>query len=122
MPKFSINPEDRIRLQHMLDAAMEIQQYIQSSTRQDLDSDRKLVHSLVRLLEIIGEAASQTSKQLRDSVLSIPWPVLTGMRNRLIHAYFSINLDVVWSTSTEDIPPLIEELNKLLGKYYENNH
>jgi uncharacterized protein with HEPN domain len=106
----------------MLDAAMEIQQYVRSSIRQDLDSDRKLVHSLVRLLEIIGEAAAQTSKQLRDGVPSIPWLVLTGMRNRLIHAYFSINLDVVWSTSTEDIPPLTEELNKLLGKYYENNH
>jgi len=122
MPKFNINPEDRIRLQHMLDAAMEIQQYIQPSTREDLDSDRKLVHSLVRLLEIIGEAAAQTSKELHDKSFSIPWPVLTGMRNRLIHAYFSINLDVVWSTSTEDIPPLIEELNKLLDKYYENNH
>jgi uncharacterized protein with HEPN domain len=100
----------------MLDAAMEIQQYLQSSKRQDLDSDRKLVHSLVRLLEITGEAAAQVSKELRDSASSIPWPVLTGMRNRLIHAYFSINLDVVWSTSTEDIPPLIEELNNLLGE------
>jgi uncharacterized protein with HEPN domain len=100
----------------MRDAAMEIQQYLQSSKRQDLDSDRKLVHSLVRLLEITGEAAAQVSKDLRDSVSSIPWLVLTGMRNRLIHAYFSINLDVVWSTSTEDIPPLIEELNNLLGE------
>ncbi|OHB58940.1 MAG: hypothetical protein A2173_12170 [Planctomycetes bacterium RBG_13_44_8b] len=100
----------------MLDAAMEIRQYVQSSARQDLDYDRKLVHSLVRLLEIIGEAASQTSKQLRDNAPSIPWSVLTGMRNRLIHAYFSINLDVVWSTSTEDIPPLIEELSELLDK------
>ncbi len=105
----------------MLDAAMEIQQYAQSSIRQDLNRDKKLVHSLVRLLEIIGKAASQTSKQLRDNVPSIPWPVLIGMRNRLIHAYFSINLDVVWSTSTEDIPPLIEELSKLFNKHYENN-
>jgi len=106
----------------MLDAAMEIRQYVQSSTRQDLDSDRKLVHSLIRLLEIIGEAATQITKECRDNILSIPWSVLTGMRNRLIHAYFSINLDIVWSTSTEDIPPLIEELSKFLGKYYENNH
>jgi uncharacterized protein with HEPN domain len=100
----------------MLDAAIEIQQYVQSSTREDLNHDRKLVHSLVRLLEIIGEAAGQTSKELRDNVPKIPWPVLIGMRNRLIHAYFSINLDVVWSTSTEDIPSLIRELEKLLGE------
>jgi len=116
MPKFNIKHEDKIRLQHMLDAALEIQQYMQSSTRKDLNLDRKLVHSLVRLLEIIGEAANQVSKELRDNVPGIPWPVLIGMRNRLIHAYFSINLDVVWRTSTEDIPSLITELKRLLGE------
>jgi uncharacterized protein with HEPN domain len=116
MPKFNIKHEDKIRLRHMLDAALEIQQYMQSSTRKDLNLDRKLVHSLVRLLEIIGEAANQVSKELRDNVPEIPWPVLIGMRNRLIHAYFSINLDVVWSTSTEDIPSLITELKRLLGE------
>jgi len=103
-------------LRHILDATIEIQQYIQSATREDLNRDRKLVHSLVRLLEIIGEAANQVSEELRDNVPEIPWPVLIGMRNRLIHAYFSINLDVVWSTSTEDVPSLITELKRLLGK------
>jgi uncharacterized protein with HEPN domain len=116
MPKFNIKHEDEVRLRHMLDAAIEIQQYVQSSRREDLNRDRKLVHSLVRLLEIIGEAATQVSEELRNNVPEIPWPVLIGMRNRLIHAYFSINLDVVWSTSTEDIPSLITELEKLLGK------
>jgi uncharacterized protein with HEPN domain len=116
MPKFNMKAEDKVRLQHMLDAAIEIQEYVRPSTRQGLNRDRKLVHSLVRLLEIIGEAANQVSMELRGNVPDIPWPVLIGMRNRLIHAYFSINLDVVWSTSTEDIPPLIMELKRLLGK------
>ena len=98
----------------MLDAALEIRQYVQSSMREDLDQDRKLVHSLVRLFEIIGEAANQVSQELREEVPEIPWSVLTGMRNRLIHAYFSINLDVVWSTSKDDITMLITELKKLL--------
>lgn len=86
MPKFNIKHEDEVRLRHMLDAAIEIQQYVQSSTCEDLKRDRKLVHSLVRLLEIIGEAATQMSEELRSNVLEIPWPVLIGMRNRLIHA------------------------------------
>jgi len=115
MPMFSISPEDQVRLRHMLDAALEIQQYAQSSTREDLNRDRKLVHSLVRLLEIIGEAATQVSEELHKSTPEIPWPIMIGMRNRLVHAYFSINLSIVWSTSTEDIPPLIAELKKLLG-------
>jgi len=116
MPRFSIKPEDRVRLRHMLDAAIEIQQYVQSATREDLNRDRRLVHSLVRPLEIIGEAASQVSTELREGVPEIPWPIIIGMRNRLIHAYFSINLDIVWNTSTEDIPPLATQLNRLLGE------
>lgn len=114
MPNFNIKHEDNVRLRHMLDAALEIQQYVQSSTREDLNQDRKLVHSLVRLFEIIGEAASQVSEELRESIPEIPWSVIIGMRNRLIHAYFSINLDVVWSTSKDDVPSLITELKKLL--------
>jgi len=115
VPEFNISPEDRVRLKHMLDAALEIQQYAQSATREDLSHDRKLVHSLVRLLEIIGEAATQVSEELQEDVPGIPWFVIIGMRNRLIHAYFSIDLDVVWSTSTDDIPFLITELKRLLG-------
>ena len=115
MPNFSINHEDEIRLRHMLDAASEIQQYVQSSKREDLSSDRKLVHSLVHLIEIIGEAATQVSEELRRNNPEIPWSVIIGMRNRLIHAYFSINLNVLWITSTEDIPPLITEIKRLLG-------
>jgi uncharacterized protein with HEPN domain len=115
MPKFSISPEDRIRLRHMLDAALEIQQYVQSTRREDLNRDRKLVHSLVHLFEIVGEAATQVSDELRERTPDIPWLVIIGMRNRLIHAYFAIDLNVVWSTSTTDIPLLITELKKLIG-------
>jgi uncharacterized protein with HEPN domain len=98
----------------MLDAALEIQQYVRSSTREDLNRDRKLLHSLVRLLEIIGEAADQVSRELHDQIPDIPWVIMVGMRNRLVHAYFAINLNIVWITSTEDIPPLITEPKRLL--------
>jgi len=114
MPSFSISPEDRVRLRHRLEAALEIQPYVRSATREDLNRDRKLVHSLVRLLEIVGEAASQVSGGLRGQSPEIPRTIIVGMRNRLVHAYFAINLNVVWSTSTEDIPPLIGQLELLL--------
>ncbi len=115
MPNLNISPEDRVRLRHMLDAALEIQQYVQSAMRRDLDQDPKLVHSLIHLFEIIGEAANQVSDELREKVSDIPWFIIIGMRNRLIHAYFDIDLNVVWSTSTQDVPLLITELEKLLG-------
>jgi len=115
MRDLRISPEDRVRLRHMLDAALEIQQYVQSAKREDLNHDRKLVHSLVHLFEIVGEAATQVSDELKEKLPEIPWFIIIGMRNRLIHAYFSIDLNVVWSTSTIDIPMLITEVKNLIG-------
>ena len=99
----------------MLDAALKIQQYVQFAKREDLNHDPKLVHSLVHLFEIIGEAANQVSDELREDTSDIPWFIIVGMRNRLIHAYYSIDLNVVWSTSKTDIPMLITEVKKLIG-------
>lgn len=106
--------DDRIRLQHMLDAANEALIFIQGKGRADLDSDRMLVLSLIRELEIIGEAASNVSRQTRSQNSTIPWPDITGMRNRLIHAYFDVDLDTVWNTVTKDLPVLKAELEKIL--------
>jgi len=106
--------DDCIRLQHMLDAANEALDFIQDKTRSDLDKDRKLVLSLVKELEIIGEAAGKVSADVRSQNSTIPWQDISGMRNRLIHAYFDIDLDTVWSTATKDLPFLKSELEKML--------
>ncbi len=74
-----------------------------------------LVHSLVSCVEIIGEAAAQIGPITRSQSPSIPWQDIVGMRNRLIHAYFDIDLDRVWDTITEDLPPLVSELEKLIS-------
>ena len=73
-----------------------------------------LLLSLVKEIEIIGEAASKVSQETRDAVPDIPWPDLTGMRHRLIHAYFDINVEVVWQTVVQDLPPLLAALEKVL--------
>lgn len=106
--------DDRVRLQHMLDAANEALTFVQGKARADLDNDRMLVLSLVRELEIIGEAASNISRETRSLSSGIPWQDITGMRNRLIHAYFDVDLDIVWSTVTKDLPVLKAELEKIL--------
>ena len=103
-----------MRLQHMLEAANEALSFIQGKTRPDLDNDRMLVLSLVKELEIIGEAAGKASPEVRSQNSAIPWQDIGGMRNRLIHAYFDINLDVVWKTVTRDLPSLKAELEKIL--------
>lgn len=99
----------------MLEAALEASDHAKGRTRSDLDSDRQLVHSLVRCLEIIGEAASRVTPEFRETHPDIAWVDIIGMRNRLIHAYFDMNLNVVWRTVTEELSPLIAELQRLVN-------
>lgn len=98
----------------MLEAAKEAIAFSQGRSRDDLFGNRMLLHSLVRSIEIVGEAAVHVSAELKDRTPGVPWHDLTGMRNRLIHAYFDIDPDIIWSTTTVDLPPLIELLNGLL--------
>lgn len=105
---------DLIRLRHMLDAAIEARSFLKEKEKTSLDVDRKLVLALMKSMEIIGEAASKVTKECQEDLSKIPWPNIIGMRNRLIHAYFDINLEILWKTVTEDIPGLIDELEKIL--------
>ncbi len=106
--------DDKIRLSHMLSAAREARSFARNETRASIDKDRKLTLALVKAVEIIGEAASKISKECQKNLTQIPWPNIISMRNRLIHAYFDINLDILWKTIIEDLPPLIAELENIL--------
>ncbi len=105
---------DDVRLRHMLDAAKEALAFMKGKSRKDLDANRMLVLSLLRLVEIIGEAAGQVSKEFQGKYPEIPWALIVAMRNRLIHAYFDVDLDRVWSTTQDDLPPLIAQLEKII--------
>ncbi len=82
-----------IRVRHMLDAAKEAISFIRDRTRKDLDNDRMLTLSIVKSVEIIGEAASKITHESREKHPEIPWADIIAMRNRLTHAYFDIDLD-----------------------------
>jgi uncharacterized protein with HEPN domain len=98
----------------MRDAAVEAIGFARGRTRYDLESDRMLLLALVKDIEIIGEAATQLTDGTRSAIASLPWQEIVGMRNRLIHAYFDINRDVVWRTVTEDLPKIVSVLDKLV--------
>ena len=106
--------DDRIRLEHMLEAARQAVGVASEKVREDLDRDRFLVLGLMKCLEIVGEAASKLSVETRVRYPDIPWPQIIGMRNRLIHAYFDIDLDRMWDTLKEDLPSLIQILGRVL--------
>ncbi len=75
--------------------------------------------ALIRLVEIVGEASARVSSEIQTKHPSIPWPQVIGMRNRLIHGYDSVDLDILWDTIVVDLPPLIAELGKILGETHE---
>ena len=106
---------DLIRLKHMLDAANEIVEFTRDKKQDDFEGDRKLHLSVVHLLEIIGEAGSGVSDDVQNNYPQIPWKLIVGMRNRLIHGYFDIDLAIVLKTATQDIPPLIQELKQIIS-------
>jgi len=101
---------DQHRVRHILDAAREAQSFVLGKSRDDLDGNRILSLALVRCIEIIGEAAANITEDGRAEYPAIPWRQVIAMRNRLIHAYFDVDLDRVWDTVTDDLPPLIAAL------------
>jgi uncharacterized protein with HEPN domain len=107
--------DDRIRLQHMLEAVQKAVRMVAGRTRHDLDTDDQLTLALQRLIEILGEAAKNVSEGTRAQAGDIPWRQIAGMRDRVIHAYHDVNLDIVWVTVTDDLPVLEASLESLLG-------
>jgi uncharacterized protein with HEPN domain len=109
--------DDKMKLQHMLDHAKEAVALVRGKEKFDLNNNRLLELATTRLIEIVGEAAAKISPENQAKYPSIPWPQIIGMRNRLIHGYDAVDLDILWDTLVVDLPSLIAELNKILGQY-----
>lgn len=102
-------------LRHMLDHAQEAVLLAQGRSRADLDTNRLLNLALVRLLEIVGEAAGRVPEEVRTRHPAIPWPQLVSLRNRLIHGYDSVDFNILWQIITSDLASLIASLEAILA-------
>jgi len=107
--------DPNVRLRHMLDYSREAVALLRDRKRADLDSERTLGLAILRCVEIVGEAASRVPADTQQRYPNIPWPQIIGMRNRLVHGYDIVDYDIVWSTVTQDLPPLIAELENILS-------
>lgn len=107
------DPLDRVR--DMLSHAIEASDMAQNRTRTDLDADRMLNLALVRLMEIVGEAAAHVPEEIRSTHPQVPWQDIAGLRNRLIHGYGAIDFDILWTIIQDDLPVLISELQLLIS-------
>lgn len=110
-----MNEVDRWRINHMLAAAQEALLFAQDETKSSLERDRKLQLALAMEITIIGESASRLSEELRAKYSELQWHLIVGMRNVLVHAYFRIDLDVLWEAIQTDLPNLISQLERLIA-------
>ena len=110
-----MTPDDRIRLRHIVDALSAAIRFTEGRSREDLDRDQMLAFALLHAIQIVGEAAGKVSAEVRDQHPQVPWALITGMRHRLVHAYFDINHDILWTTATESVPELLAQIDRLLS-------
>lgn len=111
-----MRPDDLVRLRHIADALGAVVRFTARRCRADLDKDEMLTFALLHAIQIVGEAAARLAPETRDHHPEIPWPVIIGMRNRLVHAYFDINPDILWTTATEAAPELLAQVAILLAR------
>lgn len=106
--------DDSIYLRHMLDAIARIEEYTQGLEYEGFMDNHLIQDGVIRQIEIIGEATKHLSKGIREKHPEIPWKDMTGMRDKLIHDYLSVDLDAVWDTVEKDIPALKKRLRDLI--------
>ena len=110
-----MKPDDRVRLRRIVDALSAAIRFTEGRSREDLDRDQMLAFALLHAIQIVGEAAGKISAEFRDQHPQIPWALISGMRHRLVHAYFDINHDILWTTATESVPELLAQVDRLLA-------
>ena len=106
---------DAVYLKHILESIELIQQYIEGITLNDFTLSKQTQDAVIRRVEIIGEATKKVSSLTRDANTEIPWKLIAGMRDMLIHEYFGVDLEEVWDTCHYDIPILKKQIRKILG-------
>ena len=101
-------------LQDIVDHAEKAMRFVRGVSFDDFGDNEEKVFAVVKMLEIIGEAARHLPKSVRDKYANIPWKQVTGMRDKMTHEYFSVDLEVVWRTVHDDLPPLRDTAKKIL--------
>ncbi len=103
-----------VSVRQMLDHAREATEMVRGRSRGDLDTDRQFNLALVRLVEVVGEAAARVPEDFRCSYPQVPWRQTVALRNRLIHGYDVIDFDILWTILQRDLPDLIEALEGIV--------
>ena len=100
-------------VQDILDSINDVLNFIDGMEFKDFINDKKTIYSVVRAIEIIGEAAKNVPEQIRTKYPDVPWKQMAGMRDKLIHEYFGVDLEILWKTAKDDVPQLETPISKV---------
>lgn len=114
--------KDKAYLEHIIIAISDVEQFLKGVTKEEFFENREKQYAVFRALEIIGEAAKNLSRELKAKNREVQWRDIAGMRDKLIHAYFGINLDLVWETVKKNLPELKKQISEILKKISENGN
>ncbi|MFZ4815814.1 MAG: DUF86 domain-containing protein [Phototrophicaceae bacterium] len=118
MPKAD---RDESRLRDMLENAKRAIEFAEGRTREDLSKDVQFQYALIRALEIIGEASRQVSDEKRKQYTEIAWAAIGGLRNRIVHDYNQVSLDVIWNVVQKELVPLVDSLENILKSLHKDD-
>lgn len=107
---------DSVYIAHMRDFLLSAQEISRGKIRADLDNDKMYRYAILHIVSVLGEAAGRLSPDFRSSHPEIPWGDIIGTRNRLIHGYDQVSLDLLWDTVTTDLPELLAQLDAILAE------
>ena len=111
-----MSPRDLVYVGHMLDMARKAVSKTQGISRETYDADENLRLALIHLVQTIGEAGRQVSREFRDDHSDIRWADIIGMRHKVVHDYLGVDDDIVWQVVTEDLPQLVAALESIASQ------
>jgi uncharacterized protein with HEPN domain len=106
--------DDRAFLLHIRDSLREVREFVEGTNYEGFLEDRMMQNAVMRSFEVVGEAARRVSPEFREAHPDVPWRLMGDFRNKLIHDYFALDIEVIWKTVTEDAPMLLAEIEGLV--------
>lgn len=113
--------EQKLYFEDILLAIKKIEKYSGNLNFADFSKDEKTIDAVIRNFEVMGEAVNNLSDEIKSKNVDLPWRKIISMRNKIIHEYFGVDLEIIWQTIKEDLPEFKKQITLIANEYYPND-